>query len=556
MFDKAIVWVYNAMHKAVARMRGTAHTPADATTLEKYDVVTSLRMVGPSVVRLIDAVNEEIYGSRVGRGCRHVFDSMLERTPSWLPTINVGWLRQDDACRLTSPFMFIVGFIAFIGLSDHGMSRFAFFSIGISLLAYGVGALIGRNRLPSPNPRWNASLLVAALVCFALSPLFMHAAIVGLIPLLVFALSSRWGLPVSLGVLATGVVLFQQGQWTIGLPFLVAGLIGSALTVRTSRIAGLLERNATTIALLLMAFGTLYWVLDIALVGRIPLFTTREGLDPTYTMRSHMLPIGAVFFISLLGLRVRQGASYRKARLLAVFAIVFAAVLMALLGYRTQVLLTLLAAVLVALMWDLITITEVGITAGAIAVIFLIMTVLRTHTTGAHVGFIESVSLRAGLTLDIYDMMAQLGGYLGFTKGQVHMATIRDFATLMPGIAYSPRRYIAVFAGAGGISMTSTLLGPIAVDFGLVGSVVGLGVVGFFMSRLHMLTRTTDGRRRCYATSLYALTLAYLILGIETGLVDYEVLLLFGGAFLYTLYLSGIPAAEKATGAADTHPIS
>lgn len=545
MLDKAVVWTYNAVRKGVARIWGTTHAPADAASLEQYDVTTTLRLLASLSARLLDAVNDEIYNSRVGRMCGRIFDAMLERAPAWLPTISVRGLRQEDARRLTSPFMFIVGFIAFIGLSDHGISTFAFFSITVSLFAYGIGALMGRMRLPSIGTRTGHALLVAALAGFTLSPIFMHAAIIGLIPLFMFITSSRWGLPVSILVVVAGALLFRQAQWTLGLPFLAVGAVGLALTLRTPRIALILERNATTIALLLMAFGTLYWVLSIALVGKIPLLTDREGLDPTYTMRSHMLPIGTVLLISLLGLRTREGASYRKARLLAMVAIVVSAVLMALLGYRTQVLLTLLAAVLVALMWDLITITEVGLTAGAIAGVFLVMTVLRTYTTGAHVGFIESLAVRAGLTLDIYDMMAHIGGYLGFTKGQVHMATIREFATLMPGIAYSPRRYIAVFAGAGGISMTSTLLGPIAVDFGLVGSIVALGAVGFFMSRMHVHTRTTTGRRRCYATALYALTLAYLILGIETGLVDYEVLMLFGFAFLYTLYISGIRKTDN-----------
>jgi oligosaccharide repeat unit polymerase len=227
-----------------------------------------------------------------------------------------------------------------------------------------------------------------------------------------------------------------------------------------------------------------------------------------------------------------------KARTLSVISIAFATILMALLGYRTQVLITLVASLLVAIIWDLITVSELLVTGSAIVAIFAFMTVMRTYTTGANVGLLESISLRAGLTLDIYDMMANLGGYLGFTKGQTLIASISSFATLMPGIAYSPRRYVAVFAGGGGISMTSTIFGPFALDFGLVGVLLIMAVFGFFIQKEHDLLKGTKGRRRCMIAFIYSMTLGYMLIGIETGLVDYEVLMLFAISFLYSLYIS------------------
>ena len=85
--------------------------------------------------------------------------------------------------------------------------------------------------------------------------------------------------------------------------------------------------------------------------------------------------------------------------------------------------------------------------------------------------------------------------------------------------------------------MTSTLLGPLALDFGLLGSVAAMSLLGWMTARTKGLVSAVTGGQRSIVVALYALILAYLILGIETGLVDYEVLLLFGGTFLYMLHL-------------------
>jgi oligosaccharide repeat unit polymerase len=86
---------------------------------------------------------------------------------------------------------------------------------------------------------------------------------------------------------------------------------------------------------------------------------------------------------------------------------------------------------------------------------------------------------------------------------------------------------VAEFVGMRG-SATSTILGPVAVDFGLVGIALFMIFLGYLLARLYQLN-TRGGIH----TMLYSSCLTYALIGIETGLVDIEVLSLFVFSFLF-----------------------
>jgi len=539
MFESIVSAALNIFLSAFAKVTGKGRKRIDPDSIANIGVGEISSFLYDLTESLLIWLQEEIRKSRFGSFSKRFVESARSKVPGIPLMLELPFLKGQDARTLISPLIFIVGFIAFIGLSDHGIGPFALWSIVASLGAYFVGTRVARLSFGSISKRYE-SYILAVLAIIALGYFFFGevAARLSLIPLFLILFSDRYGTKVSVLAIVAGYLLFRDANMSVGFPYILLGVLGLAKNLKTERVALALERNAYTIAVFMMFIGLLYWVLDIALVGKIPLLTSREGLDPSYTMRSHLLPIGSILMVSLLGEWGSRTNNIGRARALSFILVIFATALMALLGYRTQVLITLIASIIVAIVWNLITVSEILISGSAVVAIFAFMTVMRTYTTGANVGLLESISLRAGLTLDIYDMMADLGGYLGFTKGQTLMASISSFATLMPGIAYSPRRYVAVFAGGSGISMTSTILGPFALDFGLVGCVVIMGAFGFFMQREHSLLRSTSGKRKCILASLYGLTLGYMLIGIETGLVDYEVLMLFAVSFLYTLYIS------------------
>lgn len=244
----------------------------------------------------------------------------------------------------------------------------------------------------------------------------------------------------------------------------------------------------------------------------------RRSLDTTFTMLSHLLPIGCV-----------MGIVITRNRTASLVLVIVSVVLMALLGYRTQVVLVMLASCVAALTTKVITGVEAGLVLTGTGGVGLALTSLRDVILHTGTGVLDAVRTRISVTLDIYDMMANLGGVLGYTKGQVYVAAVPSLARLMPKYAYSPRWYIAEMVGMN-VSATSTILGPLAVDFGLVGMGLGMVFLGYLLSRLHE-------RKTASGVSLYSIVLAYSIIGIETGIVDLEVILIFFLSFLYTLTL-------------------
>jgi len=242
----------------------------------------------------------------------------------------------------------------------------------------------------------------------------------------------------------------------------------------------------------------------------------RGSLDTTYTMLSHALPVGCVMAIIIC-----------RNRTSSFLLVLVSVVLMALLGYRTQVILVMLASCFAAFLTKVITGTETVLVLAGTGGLGLLLTSLRDIILQTQIGIIEAVQARVSVTLDIYDMMANLGGVFGYTKGEVHIAAVSFFARMMPRVAYSPRRYIAEMVGMD-VSATSTILGPLAVDFGLIGVFVGMAFLGYLLSRLYK-------HKTPLGISLYCVVLAYSIIGIETGIVDLEVILIFFFSFLYVL---------------------
>jgi oligosaccharide repeat unit polymerase len=539
MLEQPLVRAANKLLARYARMRGREPVLMDPSAAAEWGPKELASGIGRGIDAGLGWAETSIQDSFVGTRLSGAYEAAYRRVPG-LPLLG-GAASTAVVSRLTTPLIFIVAYIAFLGMSDHGITPFALWSLVASLAAYAAGTRLGGLRLPEvPSAAVYACGALFALALASMPLTGQAGAKAALVPLCVLALSSRVGMFACMGAAIGGYVLFNQGQWSIGLPYLALGIVGTAHNYRSPGLSRLLESNAVPIALFLMCVGAFYWALDIALVGRIPLLTSREGLDPTYTMRSHLLPIGSILLISLMGERASREMTHAKARSLSILALGISLALMAALGYRTQVLITLLGGVIAMLFWNLVSARELIAAGGAIAGLFAVMTVLRTQTTGAHVGVIESISLRTGLTLDIYDMMASLGGWWGFTKGQTYMASVSSFATLMPGLAYSPRRYVAVFAGTTGISMTSTMLGPIALDFGLAGSVIAMLALGWLLSRTRRTIAAVSGKQKGIMVALYALVLGYMLLGIETGLVDYEVIMLFACTLLYTLHIGRV----------------
>ena len=81
------------------------------------------------------------------------------------------------------------------------------------------------------------------------------------------------------------------------------------------------------------------------------------------------------------------------------------------------------------------------------------------------------------------------------------------------------------------VTVTPTLIGQMVVDFGKFGVFVEMLILGFILGIGFKIVRFT---KNYFYIGIYSLILTYTILGIETGILDIQVLIYFAIAiFIY-----------------------
>ena len=127
------------------------------------------------------------------------------------------------------------------------------------------------------------------------------------------------------------------------------------------------------------------------------------------------------------------------------------------------------------------------------------------------------------------DLLDYIGGNFGLTHGKL-------LASSIPGSALGPRMMVGkLIAWRTEVTVTPTLIGQMVVDFGKVGVAFEMCLLGFILGiGFKIVQKTKD----YFYIGIYSLILTYSILGIETGILDIQVLLYFVIAiFIYFLYL-------------------
>jgi uncharacterized membrane protein len=425
----------------------------------------------------------------------------------------IDWISVPE--KIMKPYIFLVVFLVFLGLSDHSLSVIGTVGLVLGIAGFLIGMQLKRVKLPRvPEPYFYPLLILFVLCTVGMVfdwSLFLK---MSLVPMGLLFLTGKCTRNLFFVVFLGSLVVLSKGFWGVALPFTLLSLVFLATTVRRS----IFDENLKLLAFTFVVTGLLFWGLDILLFGGFPLLSpeARSSLDATFTMLSHLLPLGCVMVVVIT-----------KNRTASLLMVLVSGVLMTLLGYRTQVILVMLASCFAGFLMKVITGTEAALALAGTGGIGLLLTSWRDVLLQTGIGVFEAIQTRVSVTLDVYDMMATLGGVLGYTKGQVYVAAVPSLARLMPGYAYSPRWYIAELVGMD-VSATSTILGPLAVDFGLVGIFVGMAFLGYLLSRLYE-------RKEPLGVSLYCVVLAYSLIGIETGIVDLEVIMIFFLAFLYVL---------------------
>jgi|ETN01SMinimDraft_4_1059930.scaffolds.fasta_scaffold20294_2 oligosaccharide repeat unit polymerase len=273
--------------------------------------------------------------------------------------------------------------------------------------------------------------------------------------------------------------------------------------------------RTTSGIIFLIALVALYF--DFYSAGGIPLLnsTTRRFLHPILTSLAFlMVPANAVLVSTL--------SKEKRAKLQTGFLILFTAGIMALLGYRTEVLAAIISGVLVAYYCEIFEFKEIASFGIAAIIAFVGITVLRGGGL---------INYRSATTLGAFDFLVEKAGTLGLTHGSVQFADIMKIFSDLPVIG--GRHLVGNIIGSrAGVSITSTLFGPPFIDFGIL-ALLEFGILGLIAGAGYIAAKTKKG---LYAAS-HSIVLTFLLLGIETGITDLIIwiyIILAGGFFAYS----------------------
>ena len=322
----------------------------------------------------------------------------------------------------------------------------------------------------------------------------------------------------------------------------IAFFIGSTILPRfllndNGKIAVKFNRDDIySIGFCLMLVSIVFFFISIATVGGIPILkpSIRYLLKPAFTMPVFLI-IPATGLIASAYLKDFQIQKITRSQVRFRFLLLLAidcAILLTL-GYRTPLLASFLIIIIIGYFGNIVSPWEVVvgglIGVGAIIGIGYFRSVKEFSITTA-TSPLSTLQNRADFTLHVLNLLDFLGGNFGLTHGKL-------LASAIPGSELGPRMMVGkLIAWRSEVTITPTLIGQMVIDFGKVGVAVEMCILGFILGiGFKIIQKTKD----YFYIGIYALLLTYTILGIETGILDIQVLAYFIIAiFIYAIYCS------------------
>lgn len=206
--------------------------------------------------------------------------------------------------------------------------------------------------------------------------------------------------------------------------------------------------------------------------------------------------------------------------------------LLLILGYRTPLLAAFLTLIIIGYYGNIVSLWEVVVGAligiGAIIGIGYFRSIGEFAITSA-TSPLYTLQSRADFTLHVLNLLDFIGGNFGSTHGQILAGSI-------PGSELGPRMLVGkLIAWRTEVTVTPTLIGQMVADFGKIGVALEMFILGFILGIGFKIMKKTNN---FFYIGIYSLILTYSILGIETGILDIQVLGYFTIAlFIYIAYM-------------------
>lgn len=256
----------------------------------------------------------------------------------------------------------------------------------------------------------------------------------------------------------------------------------------------------------LVIIALILQTLNMVLLGGIPLFNSVLKSNATTNIWRVAYPL---FLITINLLLAKY---YDKKYLLLV---VLGALIFGLNGYRTSVL-GILGSSFITLYYLKKISKKLGIAFIAVIVIGILgvgfiasQSIANQHWT---LNPVELVFYRAAFTLEVFEKIIPLGGT---TNGHI---------LSMIFSSGSPRTFIGNYVLHYDVCLTSTLFGPVYLDFGFIGLTIQMLFMGTFLQMVHKL-------KKGIGIGIYSIILTHTLIWIETGPTD---------IMIWFLYLLGL----------------
>lgn len=262
--------------------------------------------------------------------------------------------------------------------------------------------------------------------------------------------------------------------------------------------------------LILAVIALILQGLNLVLLGGIPLLSSTLKANATTNIWRIAYPL---FLITINLLLAKY---YNRKYLLVIIA---GTLIFGLNGYRTSVLGILGSSFITLYYLDKIS-RKFAIVFVAIIIIGLMavgyiasQSIANQHWT---LNPLELIFYRAGFTLEVFERILPLAGT---TNGKI---------LSMIFSSGSPRTFIGNYVLHDNVCLTSTLFGPVMLDFGYIGLSVQMLFMGTFLTLIHSLKKGAG-------IGIYSIILTHTLIWIETGPTDIMIWFLYLIGLIYII---------------------
>ena len=285
----------------------------------------------------------------------------------------------------------------------------------------------------------------------------------------------------------------------------------------------------------LTLIGIIFLFISIASVGGLPILKSslRYSLKPIFTMPVFLVIPGIGLIASHRLNQYKNGEISRIQVRFRFLVLTFIGIITVLtLEYRTPIIAILLMMIIIAYYGEILSVWEVIL--GALIGVCAIMGIgylrsLNELAISANTSIFSTLETRANFTMHVLNLLNQISGNFGLLHGKM-------IASSMPGSPLGPRMLVGkLIAWRTEVTVTPTLLGQMLVDFGKIGVALEMCLLGFILGTGYKIIKIT---KDSFYIAMYSLILTYSIVGVETGILDIQILFYF--FIISFIYLAAI----------------